>query len=237
MTAGTPGDLSQALARHGLITRGGFHFTPDEARPEGPNGRPAVSLILTGHAGGAIWPHFSAWLEKQAARPANPLDAWSAEVIGGIAERFGAKAVFPWQKPYLPFQQWAKRGEGLKPSPLGMLIHPEFGLWHAYRGALVFDVEIAIQQARVTIHPCDECVEKPCLSTCPVDAFSPDGFDAAGCRSYLDSSASRDGSVTQPDCMNAGCRARDACPVGRDHRYPDTQVQFHMAAFARAGRA
>jgi hypothetical protein len=37
--------------------------------------------------------------------------------------------------------------------------------------------------------------------------------------------------------MNAGCRARDACPVGRDHRYPDTQVQFHMAAFARAGRA
>ncbi len=28
--------------------------------------------------------------------------------------------------------------EGLKPSPLGLLMHPEYGLWHGYRGAILF---------------------------------------------------------------------------------------------------
>ena len=28
------------------------------------------------------------------------------------------------------------RAEGLKPSPLGVLVHPDFGLWHGYRGAI-----------------------------------------------------------------------------------------------------
>jgi hypothetical protein len=32
--------------------------------------------------------------------------------------------------------------------------------------------------------------------------------------------------------MNLGCQARDACPVGRKHRYSADQVRFHMAAFA-----
>ena len=38
------------------------------------------------------------------------------------------------------------RAEGLKPSPIGILMHPQFGLWHAYRGALLFDVEIELRR-------------------------------------------------------------------------------------------
>ena len=53
------------------------------------------------------------------------------------AAEIGGQAIFPSDKPYMPFQQWAMQAEGLKKSPLGMLIHPVYGLWHAYRGAIL----------------------------------------------------------------------------------------------------
>lgn len=31
-------------------------------------------------------------------------------------------------------------------------------------------------------------------------------------------------------CLAHGCLSRDACPVGRDYRYPVGQLRFHMAA-------
>ena len=124
------------------------------------------------------------------------------------------------------------RAEGLKPSPLGMLIHPEFGLWHGYRGAIVLDdLALGRQGDRVpdspplVSHPCDGCAETPCLSACPVGAFTNNGFAAADCRSFLETETGQD------SCMDSGCRARDACPVGQRHRYSDDQIRMHMAAF------
>lgn len=217
--------ISRSLAIHGLIPRGGIVFGPDETVPNGPSGQPARSVLLVGHGGGAIWPQFSAWRGKQPKDLSDPLDTWSRDVIGAVAASCGARAVFPSDKPYLPFQQWAMRAEGLKPSPLGILMHPQFGLWHAYRGALLFDVEIPIQDVRNPIHLCDLCDGKPCLNACPVSAFSASGFDVAACRSHLDTPAGK-------ACLAGGCLARDACPHSA-HTYGDGQLAFHMAAFHR----
>ena len=129
-----------------------------------------------------------------------------------LQRALGGRACFPSQKPYPPFQQWAMRAEGLKPSPLGILIHPVYGLWHAYRGAIAFDHEILIQEAQEQSHPCDLCIGKPCLSACPVNAFSGEGYDVAACRSHLATEAGG-------ECMGGGCLARLACPVGRDYVY------------------
>ena len=64
------------------------------------------------------------------------------------------------------------RAEGLKASPLGILMHPEYGLWHAYRGALLFDEALAAedlnQEPENPIHLCALCDRKPCLDACPV---------------------------------------------------------------------
>lgn len=222
-----PDGLGEAIARHGLIARGGFVFEPGEERPAGPSGGPAGSLALIGNAGGGMWRHFSAWLARQGDVPAEPLDCWSREVIGAVARQFGALAVFPSDEPYAPFQRWAMRAEGLRASPLGMLIHPSYGLWHAYRGALLFDAPVGLEAAGQAIHPCDSCAEKPCLHACPVGAFSESNYDVAACRSHIDSGA-------VPHCQRLGCRARDACPVGRLWRYGAEQVHFHMRAFAGA---
>jgi ferredoxin len=213
-------ELSELLAPHGLIPRGALRLEGSEALSLN-----AKSLILIGHAGSSIWPHFQKWRSAQPHNFANPLDTWSEQVISPIAAALGGRAVFPFQKPFHPFQQWAMRAQGLRPSPLGILIHPVYGLWHAYRGAIAFEAESLIQEAQETSHPCDLCAGKPCLSACPVNAFSKDGYDVSACRTHL---ASREGNA----CISGGCLARLACPVGSEFKYSVAQMQFHMHAFA-----
>lgn len=215
--------LAALLAASGLIPRGTAALAEPLVLPDGST---AKSVILIGHAGSSIWPHFSKWLEGRSKDEPNPLDTWSKEVIGAAAREFGGHAVFPSDKPYLPFQQWAMMAEGLKPSPLGMLIHPVYGLWHAYRGAVLFsDLTLSLGVEKLS-HPCDTCIEKPCLSACPVNAFSDDGFAVGDCRTYLTSHSGH-------HCMDNGCQARGACPVGMEYAYVPGQMRFHMRAFSK----
>ncbi|WP_288192465.1 4Fe-4S dicluster domain-containing protein [uncultured Phyllobacterium sp.] len=218
--------ITAALEPHGLVPRGGFVFGPDEAAPGLHHGAAARSVVLVGHFGSTIWPHFTRWRQLHSDQP-NPLDAWSKAVLTHVAVELDGQAVFPSDRPYLPFQQWAKRAEGLSASPLGLLIHPEYGLWQAFRGALLFDRAMGFPAVPLNNHPCDTCIEKPCLHACPVDAFDGVGFTVGRCRSHL---AVPEGAL----CMDGGCLARLACPVGREHAYTADQQRFHMAAFAAA---
>jgi hypothetical protein len=216
-------DIAAALSACGLILRGGFNFAAGEETPSGLSGAAARSVLLVGQAGAAPWPHFLRWREGQSQTLADPLDAWSREVIGTVAKTFGARAVSPSDKPYLPFQQWAMQAEGLKPSPLGILMHPQYGLWHAYRGALLFEHEIAFGETREVVHLCDACVDKPCLKSCPVDAYSADGFAHKTCLAHV---RGHNGAPCRT------CLDRNACPYGTAYRYPPQVQAFHMVAFA-----
>lgn len=222
--------LDALLVAEGLMRRGIMRFAAGEVAPEFTDGRGAAAVVLVGVTGAAMWPRFSAWRETaDDGGGTDPLDRWSEVVLDDIAAKLGALALYPSRAPYQPFQSWATRAEGLKASPLGLLIHPVFGLWHSFRGALAFaDWDggpiAAVDTGTAGPHPCDSCAEKPCFSACPVRAISLDGFDVAGCRTYL---AGADG---QAGCMSGGCLARDACPLGVAYRYPPAQVRFHMQA-------
>ena len=185
------------------------------------------SVLLIGHAGSSIWPQFTNWLAQQIPPPENSLDAWSNTIITAAAAGVGGRAVFPSDRPYLPFQQWATEAEGLRPSPLCILIHPVYGLWHAYRGAILLTDSALNEPLEKLSHPCDTCVEKPCLSACPVEAFSDGGYDVAACRSHLKTEAGQ-------TCKTGGCLARLTCPIGREYTYEPEQMRFHMQAFAPA---
>lgn len=223
---GTADAIAAALSANGLILRGRVMFAEGEEAPSGLSGNPVGSALLVGQAGAAPWPHFLRWRERRPQTIANPLDTWSRQVIGAVAEKFGARAVSPSDRPYLPFQQWAMRAEGLKPSPLGILMHPQYGLWHAYRGALLFEDQIAVDASQASIHLCDACVEKPCMKSCPVDAYSREGFAYQSCLAHVR------GANGSP-CRTGGCLDRNACPYGTAYRYPSDVQAFHMAAFAR----
>lgn len=227
MGDGPYGDLVTQLAESGLALRGGFAFCGGADAPAGPSGKPARALVLIGNIGGAMWPHFSQWLEGQGQGRSHPLDEWTRQTVGPIAATAGARAVFPSDKPYHPFQRWAMRAEGLKPSPMGILMHPDYGPWHAYRAALLFDAEVSIHLPHEVIHPCDQCVGRPCLNTCPVGAYTANGFDVDGCAAHL-------GAPDLEARPHGGCSARNACPTGSAYRYGPAQQAFHKAAFLRA---
>lgn len=217
--------VGDALAAAGLSVRGGVRF--DEAGPV-VNGRTLKCLVLVGHIGSSHWPHFHQF--RLTYEGPDPLDAWSKHVVEPVATAFSGVALYPFEKPWWPFQQWISRSEGLKPSPLGILIHPKFGLWHGYRAALGFDVPIRMPAPASLPHPCDSCVGRPCIAACPAGALATGRFEIGPCRDYLA------GETDTGGCMALGCASRNACPVGKDFRYNDAQLRFHMAALTLPGR-
>jgi hypothetical protein len=211
-------DLARTLAASGLILRGGFHPERDEhGASEG-----AATVLLVGNAGPAMWQAFAPHIDGDP----HPLDGWTRRVVDPIADEFGARAVYPFGPGAPPFQRWALRADMVHSSPLGILIHPEYGLWHAYRAALLFEAKLPLPPRSDAPSPCHSCVDTPCLAACPVGAFTGSRYDVPACAAHLGS--------PEATCATVGCHARNACPVGAEWRSPDAQIRFHMAAFARA---
>jgi epoxyqueuosine reductase QueG len=121
------------------------------------------------------------------------------------------------------------RAEACHASPLGLLIQPDYGLWHGYRGALLFAAKLELPPADRRASPCANCPDRPCLAACPVRAFDGEAYDVPACARHL-------AGPPRPACMEIGCLARHACPIGRDYRYAPEQAQFHMQAFLRSMR-
>ncbi len=217
--------IDHALRRHGLMARGGIHLDAGQTQDNGlPDGCTFRTVVLAGHAGSSFWPQFRQFRINHTGD--DPLDAWSRSIAAPIAREFACTAIYPFKKPWWPFQRWIMASEGLKASPLGILIHPEFGLWHGYRAAFGFDHHVDIPAGRPTDHACDACVVKPCLQACPVNALKNENFDLTTCRTYLSAPAH------DANCMRTGCIARNACPVGRAYQYDVEHLQFHMDALA-----
>lgn len=220
--------VTQAASAAGLLLRGGFHPLPDDAVPLLADGRPPGTVLMLGNAGPALWKAFSCAPEFADGAP-HPLDRWTRRTVDGIAVRIAALALYPFGgPPWHPFQRWAMRADAVASSPLGILIHPDFGLWHAYRAALVLERRVALPPRDPRASPCSACRERPCLSACPVGAFSSAGYAVGPCVTHLHAPAGA-------RCMEEGCLARRACPIGAAFRPAPAQAAFHMRAF-RAGR-
>lgn len=207
-------EIRNQLALAGLLPLGWFDV----------DGAPA---LLIGNIGSSLWPAFSTSDQFNDGLP-DPLNRWTAATISELIDRLPDNLVlevrYPFGEPVWPFQEYARRAMGIKQSPIGLLHHPEFGLWTAFRAALVFTPQIAIPELPPKTHACDSCLEKPCLNTCPIGAFAPDGYDYSACKSHVASGA---GSA----CFAGGCIARQACPVGQEHANEKVHQAFHMKAY------
>jgi hypothetical protein len=181
-------------------------------------------VLLLGSVGPTLWARVS---ESPEASGPDPIDRYTRRVVGGLARDLGCDAVFPFDgPPWHPFQRWAMLAEpGLRPSPLGILIHPTYGLWHAYRAAVLLAEALPLPEPVPLEHPCVRCAERPCLHACPAGALASGAYDVPRCRSYLQA---------RPDapCHALGCLARRACPVGREWAQEPAQAAHHTAAFA-----
>lgn len=214
------GALEKALSESGLLIRGAFNACDNELAKHN-----AKSLVLVGVAGSAFWSEFKKSAEFLDGN-SDPLDRWSKRIGDIVAKEFSAHAVYPSDgPPYYPFIQWAKQCETVHSSKMGFSIHPEYGLWHAFRFALLFPNEILDLASPIeSQNPCSSCSDSPCLSNCPVGAYTKDGFDPDRCFDYLQQNENG-------ECRKLGCIARRSCPEGVDYRYKPGHAEFHMTAF------
>jgi hypothetical protein len=141
-----------AIERAGLVPCGAFLLADAERAGALASVR---TIVLIGVARRSGWDAFAA---SKGARDGqdHPLDRWSRRVIDTLARELGAAALYPFGgPPHFPFQQWAWRAEPVHPSPIGMLIHPTYGLWHSYRGALGFADALDFPAHEATPSPCE----------------------------------------------------------------------------------
>ncbi len=206
------------IRREGFAVLGWFAPRADDKVPEG-----TAFMVLIGNAGPDMFRRF--------ARERDPhrdlMDDWTRDTVDVLARDLHARALYPFDTPPLPFLTWARRAGAGHVSPLGLNIHADYGLWHAYRAALLFPVAFDLPAHRSGPHPCETCMDKPCLGACPVRAFDGRSYDVAACGRHVLSPAGE-------DCLTMGCHARRACPIGTAFAYAPAQMQFHMRAFAEA---
>lgn len=224
--------LEQALLPHGLRVFGGLVPDALDALPPMPGGRSAEVVWMVGQVGSECWGAFSSSGFYGDAQP-NPMDRWAKSIGNTLALQWGGIAIYPSDgPPFYPFQRWGKRAEPVQTSPLMLQIHPQYGLWHAYRFALALPDLPADDLHTLTLTSavpdpdlCLHCNGQPCLSACPVDAFTGTAYEIDRCSGHLHGPNSN-------TCMPGGCQARHACPVGTAFRYRPEHAAFHMAAFA-----
>lgn len=205
----------------GLSILGGFHVRPEHKAPEGIRSIAMLGLAQDG------WDIFAAAPEASDGKP-DPMDRWSRRVVTALAEAEDAAPFFPFGgPPYQPFLRWAEATGQIWPSPIGMSIHAERGLWMSFRGALGYAEARDDLVAATAERPCETCAEKPCLSACPVDAFTDGVYDVPTCAAHI-------ATPMGEGCLTRGCIARHACPVGRNWAPVPEQATFHMGAYLRA---
>lgn len=183
----------------------------------------AGTLVLIGNAGPDMWRRFTA----ERADSSVTMDRWTEQVLGDLARDLGGVMLFPFAKPPLPFLSWAQRAKAGFVSPLGLNIRLDYGLWHAFRGALILPEVLELPLPSPESHPCGDCSSQPCLSTCPVNAFDGSSYDVEACAAHLSTPVGT-------GCLQNGCKARRACPVGTAYHYLPEQANFHMSAFLTA---
>ncbi len=196
------------------------------------------SIVVIGNGGDAFWRAFQrhaaedpGWLERE-----NPLDDFTRTVVeGGICPAlYGAgvahTVVYPFMGdgPTLNFMELGKVAGLGGPSIIGVLLHPNYGPWIAFRAALLLEQELDVPGAAVGFDPCPRCEARACVSACRAGAVSyPAGWDIPRCLTYR---------VEQEAECAPRCAARVACVLGPEHRYPDDELAYHQMRALRAMR-
>ena len=176
------------------------------------------TIYLISPAEPGFWPHFTASAEFNDG-DRHPLDRWSERVISPIAKAQGGRGLYPFGEPRTSFVPLILGSGQAFSSPIFFMVHDKMGLLASYRGAIAIPGKHALLP--VVSSPCTDC-DAPCLSACPIQAFSDTGYDVQSCYAYLDGEGSE-------GCTSGGCLSRRACPAGRDYARLPEQSAWHMA--------
>ncbi|MCE9575638.1 MAG: hypothetical protein K8W52_20980 [Deltaproteobacteria bacterium] len=174
--------------------------------------RPRALGLVIGNTR-ALWPRFQGALRAEPAlrADADPLDRYTERSLAAATAALAARTAIyvahaPTTHGYVPIQALAVRAGLAALSPTGLCVHPVYGPWIALRAVIAVDADGPDDVAPIAL-PCD------CTHRC------------APLRAALDARAAR--FAPDEDGWQAWLAMRDACPVGRAHRYGDDQIAYH----------
>lgn len=171
-------------------------------------------LILLGHAGRRLWD----CVQASGIASEHPIDDYTLATVDRVFRQhlpgIAWRAPYPGDAP-IGLQALGALAGWHHESPFRVGIDPHWGSWFAYRAVLLTDGDFSPSQPVDRSHPCADCVDRPCLAACPPRALDH-GFDLKACA----------GERLRPGAACAeGCLARQACPVGAEHRYAAEQIR------------
>jgi hypothetical protein len=174
--------------------------------------------VLLGNGGRAFWEA----LQLYGMQTEHPVDYFSEQIGRQFIKNYLPAAEHLWLFPsdlLVPLQQLGHLAGWAHPSPLGLGISGQFGLWFAYRVAFLTTADLPLSNYDPTPSPCDSCIAKPCITTCPATAVHKDqSFNVPACANFR--------LQTDSPCADR-CLSRLACPVAPQHRYSPQQIQYH----------
>lgn len=187
-------------------------------------GSPRALGILIGNTR-TLWPALRAALAADASLRAtrDVVDRYtSTRVLAALqplAQRW--KVRFPYERPprRVAMQRLCHVSGLAHLSRSFLNVHPVYGPWIALRAAVVIDAEGPPGPAPDPPSPCPDCAHA-CL---------PRFEDAAA--------ALRARGLDKPglgETWPLWLAVRDACPIGREHRYSDEQIAYHYRLDRRA---
>ncbi|THF62904.1 hypothetical protein E6C76_16705 [Pseudothauera nasutitermitis] len=182
------------------------HFTP---------AHPVRQLILIGNAGRALW----ASVKAAGLDSADPIDDFSVRAVArwfaGQLPGHRYTLLYPGDRP-VGLQALGQLAGWHHATPFMVGILPGWGSWFGYRAALLADTSLPVTAPLRVESPCLACAAQPCIAACPARAMEGGGFVLEKCLAYR----------RQPGSpCRARCLARDACPVGRAHRYDEDHMR------------
>jgi len=173
-----------------------------------------AQLILIGHAGRRLWE----CLGESGTPGQDPIDDYTVSTVRQwFAEHLPDhryRIVYP-GSGHIGLQQLGTLAGWHHPSPFMVGIDHHWGSWFAYRCAVLTDTCFPPTIPAERNSPCINCAGQPCIAACPAGATG-DSFDLIACA---------DERLRPASACALGCLARQACPVGTQHRYDEAQIR------------
>lgn len=172
-------------------------------------------LILIGHGGRRLWQ----CVQASGIGGEHPIDDYSTQTVArwfaDCLPGHNYRLLFPGDQP-IGLQALGELAGWHHPSPIMVGVDRVWGSWYAYRAVVVADTDLQPSVALTDRSACSDCRERPCIAACPANALRDGRFDLEACSRFR----------LQPESPCAhGCLARQACPVGSEHRYDVAQIE------------
>lgn len=175
------------------------------------------TTILVANAGYKFWQS----MKDAKVEGEDPIDQYSTTIVQRYSQHFldaEFELLYPSDYPVSLRTIGSKTGWS-HDSPMGISIHPEFGLWFAYRALFMVSTPLPASQPIQLKHPCESCVDKPCQAVCPASAVTEMGaFDLDTCARFR---------IEDDSICGFQCLSRISCPVGAEYRYVPEQMKYH----------